>query len=262
MKVTFKLETFEGPLDLLLHLIDKSEVDIYDIPIKEITDQYVEYLQSMQELELEVTSEFLVMAATLLSIKSKMLLPKPPVELYEDNTDWMDGDEFDPRAELVQKLIEYRKYKEIADHLREMELERSLIYTREPADLTPYMNRTVVNPVKGLHLADLLLAFRKALRKQAGRNIVAKIRRDEISVKDRIRQVTERLQDEGGKLLFSHLLSDDVEREEIVVTFLALLELMKMKQIVCFQHRLFEDIVIQAREEGFGDGIAEVEVDY
>lgn len=261
MKVTFKLEAFEGPLDLLLHLIDKSELDIYDIPIKVITEQYMEYIQSMQELELEVTSEFLVMAATLLSIKSKMLLPKPPVEEVMDDGAW-DEEDYDPRLELVQKLIEYRKYKEVADHLREKEAERSLIFTREPVDLTPYMNTVPTNPVEGLHIADLLLAFRKALRKQASRNVVAKIRRDEISVKDRIRQVVERLEDHGGKLLFSNLLSDDITREEIVVTFLSLLELMKMKHIVCYQHRLFEDIVIQAREGGTFDGNTEVEVDY
>jgi segregation and condensation protein A len=264
MKVTFKLETFEGPLDLLLHLIDKAEVDIYNIPIKEITDQYLEVLHSMQELELEVTSEFLVMAATLLAIKSKMLLPKPPIEIMaDDDMDWdsMDGD-FDPRLELVNKLIEYRKYKGIADHLREKELERSLIYTREAVDLTPYVQQSEVNPVEGLQLSDLLLAFRKALRKQVNRNRISMIQRDEISVKDRIRQVAEVLQEAGGKLLFSNLLSEDNTREEIVVTFLALLELMKMKQIVCYQHKLFEDIVIQAREEGNWDAVAQIEVDY
>lgn len=261
MKVTFKLEAFEGPLDLLLHLIDKNEADIFDIPIKEITDQYFDYLQSMQELELEITSEFLVMAATLLSIKSKLLLPKPPVEEYEDDA-WSEDGDFDPRAELVEKLIEYRKFKGVADHLREREQERSLIYTREPADLTPYVNQTPENPVEGLHVGDLLLAFRKALRKMAGRNMVAKIRRDDISVKDRIHQVVERLRQEGGKLLFSRLLGDGLTREDIVVTFLALLELMKMKKVACYQHRLFADIVIQAREEGLGDGVSEVEVDY
>lgn len=261
MKVTFKLETFEGPLDLLLHLIDKAEVDIYNIPIKEITSQYLDYIQGMQELELEVTSEFLVMAATLLAIKSKMLLPKPPIIEYEDDV-WDMEDDFDPRAELVQKLIEYRKYKGIADHLREKEQERSLIFTREPADLTPFVQQVVENPVEGLLLSDLLLAFKKALRKQASRNQVARIRRDEISVKDRIRQVADTLRHSGGKILFSGLLSEDITREEIVVTFLALLELMKMKQILCYQHKLFEDIVIQAREDGNWDGEAVVEVDY
>lgn len=260
MKVTFKLESFEGPLDLLLHLIDKNEADIFDIPIKDITDQYFEYLQTMQELELEITSEFLVMAATLLSIKSKLLLPKPPVEeFFED--DWLD-DDFDPRSELVQKLIEYRKFKGVADHLREKEEERSLIYTREPADLTPFVNQTPTNPVEGLHIGDLLVAFRKALRKMAGRNMVAKIRRDEVSVKERIGQMLDRLHQEGGKLMFSRMLGDEMSREDIVVTFLALLELMKMKRIVCFQHRLFDDIVIQAREDGPQDGITEIEIDY
>ncbi|WJH34239.1 segregation/condensation protein A [Paenibacillus sp. CC-CFT747] len=260
MKVTFKLETFEGPLDLLLHLIDKSEVDIYDIPIKMITDQYMEYLGMMQELELEITSEFLVMAATLLSIKSKLLLPKPPV--LEMEWDDYEDEGYDPRDELVQKLVEYRKFKEIADHLRDKELERSLIFTREPADLTPFLPIAQENPVEGLQVADLVWAFRKALRKLAGRGKVAKIRRDEISVKDRMKEVVGQLKQRGGKVLFSKLFDAEITREEIVVTFLALLELMKMKRILCYQHKLFEDIVIQAREEGSIDGLAADEIRY
>jgi len=248
-KVTFKLDAFEGPLDLLLHLIDKNEVDIYDIPIKMITDQYMEYLDLFQELELDVTSEFLVMAATLLSIKSKMLLPKPPV-IEMDWEEGMEDPDLDPRAELVRQLMEYKKYKEIADHLREKEVERSHIFTREPADLTPFAAVVKENPVEGLVPADLLLAFRRALRKMAGRNAVARIRRDEISVKERIRQVLRQLKREGGRVLFSRLLEDGYSREEVVTTFLALLELMKMKRIVCFQHRLFDDIVIEVREDG------------
>ncbi|WP_058304641.1 segregation and condensation protein A [Gorillibacterium timonense] len=247
--MTFKLEAFEGPLDLLLHLIDKNEVDIYDIPIKTITDQYMEYLDLFQELELDITSEFLVMAATLLSIKSKMLLPKPPV-IEMDWEDGMEDPDLDPRAELVRQLMEYKKYKEIADQLREMEEERSHIFTREPADLTPYVVTVKENPVEGLLPADLLLAFRRALRKMASRNSVARIRRDEISVKERIRQVMRQLKREGGRVLFSRLLEDGFSREEVVTTFLVLLELMKMKRIVCFQHRLFDDIVIEAREDG------------
>jgi segregation and condensation protein A len=260
VKVTFKLETFEGPLDLLLHLIDKAEVDIYDIPIKMITDQYLEVLAQMQEIELEITSEFLVMAATLLSIKSKMLLPKPPVI----EMDWEDTyeEDYDPRAELVQKLIEYRKFKGIADHLRDKELERSLVYTREPKDLTPFVPEVVQNPLEGLHMADLVWAFQKALRRMVSRNVVAKIRRDEISVKDRMREVMDFLEEKGGKLLFSKLFDAAVTREDIVVTFLALLELMKMKQILCFQHHLFEDIVIQARGEGTVHELAAVEISY
>jgi segregation and condensation protein A len=248
LKVTYKLEAFEGPLDLLLHLIDKNELDIYNIPIKEITDQYLEVVQAMHELELEVTSEFLVMAATLLSIKSKMLLPKPPIIEFDDSLYDLD-DELDPRAELVQKLIEYRKYKSIADLLRDKEVERSLVFTREPEDLTPFLPVVQDNPVKGLDVGDLLIAFQRTLRKMVSRNTISKIRRDEISVKDRMKEVIQLLQNKGGKLLFSKLFDYEMTRDEVVVTFLALLELMKMKKVMCFQHSLFEDIVIQAREE-------------
>lgn len=124
MSVLYKLDSFEGPLDLLLHLIDKAEIDIHEVSISEITIQYMDYLHAMKELELEVTSEFLVMAATLLAIKSKQLLPKPPV-FEEDYEDWPD-DGLDPRDELIQKLVEYRKFKQIAEQLREKELSAAL----------------------------------------------------------------------------------------------------------------------------------------
>lgn len=258
MAVQYKLDSFEGPLDLLLHLIDKAEVDIYNIPISDITNQYMQFIASMDVLDLDPTSEFLVMAATLLSIKSKMLLPKPPVvDLDIDGYD----DEIDPREELVQKLIEYRKYKGIAEHLRGKELERSLIYTREPDDLSSFVPEVVENPLKGLHIADLVFAFQKALKKSVKRNTVSKIRRDEISVKDRIRDVLDILKNQGGKLLFLNLFVDWT-REEIVVTFLAVLELMKMKQVSCYQHRLFDDIVIQYKGEGEKHEIPDDEIDY
>ncbi|WP_274364459.1 segregation and condensation protein A [Paenibacillus thermotolerans] len=246
MNVTYKLPSFEGPLDLLLHLIDKAEVDITNIPISEITDQYLEFVSLMEEMELEVASEFLVMAATLLAIKSKMLLPKPPV--VEIDMEW-EEDETDSLEELVSKLIEYRKYKAIAEHLREKELDQSLVYTREPHDLAPYAAEAEKpSPVEGLDTFDLLLAFRKALRRAANRNAVAKIRRDEVSVKDRMRDVLHLLRDAGGKILFSRLFDERTTKDELVVSFLALLELMKMKKISCFQHKVFEDIVIQAKE--------------
>src|SRR5690606_36310395 len=148
-------------LDLLLHLIDKAEIDIHEVSISEITIQYMEYLDAIKELELEVTSEFLVMAATLLAIKSKQLLPKPPV--FEEDTyeDWPD-DGLDPRDELIQKLIEYRKFKQIAHQLREKELVRSLVYSREPEDLSPFMKEEKVNPVEGIQVSDLIGAFQKA----------------------------------------------------------------------------------------------------
>ncbi|ASA22968.1 segregation and condensation protein A [Paenibacillus donghaensis] len=263
MTVLYKLETFEGPLDLLLHLIDKAEIDIQDIPVAEITEQYMEYLRSMQELELDITSEFLVMAASLLSIKSKMLLPKPPVIEIED-FDYYEDDGLDPREELIQRLIEYRKYKSIAVHLMDMESERSLIFTKEPEDLGPFVPLQLDNPLKGLHTADLIAAFRKALGKAARRTSYQRITRDEISVKDRIRDVSAALErkGKGGKLLFSALLDDEMARHEIVVTFLAILELMKMRAIYCYQEKMFEDIVMEWRGGEHSHGVQSAEIDY
>ncbi len=260
MSMLYKLETFEGPLDLLLHLIDKAEVDIYNIPIAVITDQYLQYMDTMQELQLELASEFLLMASTLLAIKSKLLLPKPPV--IEMDYEY-EGDMDDPRAELVQKLIEYRKYKGVAEHLKERELDRSLIFSREPEDLTPFVPKEQENPLLGLQPFDLLLALQKVLRKADRRDRVAHIRRDEISVKDRMGQVLSVLRRQGGRMLFSRLFSSDMTREDLVVSFLALLELMKMKKIRCYQDRLFEDIVITSSEEGEGsDGLPGDEIRY
>ncbi|MDQ6418282.1 segregation/condensation protein A [Paenibacillus sp. LHD-117] len=260
MSVLYKLESFEGPLDLLLHLIDKSEIDIHEISISEITVQYMEYLDAMKELELEVTSEFLVMAATLLAIKSKQLLPKPPV--FEDEfEDWYDDDGIDSRDELIQKLIEYRKFKQIAEQLREKEFERSLVFSREPEDMTPFLSEVKVNPLEGLHVSDLVAAFQKALRKAARRNVIATVQRDEISVKDRIRDIVDVLK-QFETVRFSKLIRENMDKHEIVVTFLAILELMKMKHIRCFQHGLFDDIVIHWKGEASGDGISEIEVDY
>jgi segregation and condensation protein A len=243
--VTYKLPAFEGPLDLLLHLIEKAEVDITHIAICEITDQYLGYVAMLEQLELEVASEFLVLAATLLSIKSKMLLPKPPSILLTSEFE-QDGEAM--LDELVERLVEYRKYKSISDLLRDKELERSLVFSREPQDLTSYVVETPRSPVEGLAPFDLLYTFQKMLKKLANRNVVTKIRRDEISVKDCMRDVLKALSRRGGKILFSHLQDHHATRSEYVVFFLALLELMKMNKILCFQHRLFEDIVIQAKE--------------
>jgi len=259
MGIAYKLEVFEGPLDLLLHLIEKNEIDIYNIPISEITDQYMQYLETMQELELDVTSEFLVMAATLLSIKSRMLLPKPPAV----ETDGLaEEEEADPRMELVQKLLEYRKYKEIAEHLREKEIDRSLIYMREADDLAEFAGKITVNPLEGFHLSDLALAFQRVLQRSARRHRVARIHRDTISVKERMVQLVDILAASGGQMLFSRLVEDGEDREMIIVTFLALLELVKMRRVSCYQDGLFEEIVIRMREEGPAFDDVVVETDY
>jgi len=259
VSVLYKLDSFEGPLDLLLHLIDKSEIDIHEVSISEITIQYMDYLHAMKELELDITSEFLVMAATLLAIKSKQLLPKPPV-FEEEYEDWPD-EGLDPRDELIQKLVEYRKFKQIAEQLREKEFERSLVYSREPEDMSPFMKEEKINPVEGLHVSDLVAAFQKALGRAARRNVVSTIQRDEISVKDRIRDIVEVLK-QFETVRFSKLMKENMDRHEVVVTFLAILELMKMKHIRCFQHQLFDDIVIHWRGEASQSGLSEVEDNY
>jgi segregation and condensation protein A len=242
MALAIKIQVFEGPLDLLLHLIDEAKVEIEDIPVHEITEQYMAYLQSMQQLELEIASEFIVMAATLLLIKSRTLLPKPPVqETFDD--DWEN--EIDPREELIQRLMEYKKYKEAVHMLKDMQHERSQIFIKEPDDLTPYAQVVVEEPLRGVELKHIVNAFQRVLQKTKKGEQVASIRRDELSVKDRMKEIVGLFSKSRKKVLFSKLMGTDFSRELVVVTFLALLELMKTKKIRCYQHELFDDIVIQ-----------------
>ncbi|GAX91844.1 segregation and condensation protein A [Effusibacillus lacus] len=239
-----RLDSFEGPLDLLLHLVEKNEMDIYNIPIAEITEQYLSYLNAMQELRLDIASEFLVMAATLLAIKSNMLLPKPePLEL-DDVFDMMD-EGMDPRQLLMERLLEYKKFKYLAAELQQREIHRSNVYTRPPGDLTPFIPDEEPNPVKGVSLYDLLDAFRSALLKAVEEEEpVARIRRDEVSVKERTFEILDFLQFHSGQASFQSLLSRYRRRSEIVVTFLAVLELIKNRKIQCRQEGLFSDILL------------------
>jgi segregation and condensation protein A len=239
-----KLESFEGPLDLLLHLIDKSEVDITEISISDITDQYMSYLQTMQELNLEIASEFLVMASNLLAMKSGLLLPRP-IELDVPLIDYED-DTIDPRQALMERLIEYKKFKQLAEDLREREEHRNQVFTRPPENLSVYVPDVEPNPVEGVSLFDLLDAFRKALTKAQPDEYVAGIQRDEMSVEHRMQEILDMMAFRDGKMLFCELLGSYHRRSEIVTTFLALLELMKGKKVRCMQDRLFEDIIIQS----------------
>ncbi|MCM3762921.1 segregation/condensation protein A [Alkalihalobacillus oceani] len=244
-----KLETFEGPLDLLLHLINQAEVDIYDIPVAAITDQYLEYIHAMQELELDVASEYLVMAATLLMIKSKMLLPKHEEELFED--EW-EGEEEDPREELMFRLIEYRKYKEVAAELKEKEQHRSLIHTKPPEDLDPFISDEEKREIaiKGVTLFDMLSAYQKLMkRKQLQAPRTSTVTSREYSIEERIQEVMESLSRFHGQCRFDQLFTR-AERPHIVVTFLAILELMKTKSIRCEQSDNFQDIMIYSMEGG------------
>lgn len=243
MSYKIKIDAFEGPLDLLLHLINRLEIDIYDIPVAEITDQYVSYIHTMKELELDVASEYLVMAATLLAIKSKMLLPKHDDEWDAEEEEFIY--EEDPRDELVMQLLEYKKYKEAAGEFKHLEAERALIYTKPPIDLTPFSSDANVEKAElDVNLYDMLGAFQKLLRrKRLQKPLQTRITRQEVSIERRIGELRETLRAKGNKVPFTSLFVDD-NKEQLVVTFLAILEMMKQNEVIVEQTNNFEDIFI------------------
>lgn len=167
MQYNFKVEAFEGPLDLLLHLIHRYEIDIYNIPVADITEQYLSYVHTMKELQLDVASEYLVMAATLLQIKSKMLLPKHEEDVLDNGDDFID----DPRQELMERLIEYKKYKQVATELKEREQERAQLYTRPPIDFTSLQQEEETSLPLDVTLYDMLAAFQKLMRRKKAKNL-------------------------------------------------------------------------------------------
>lgn len=245
-----KLNVFEGPLDLLLHLIEKNKVNIYDIPIVTITEQYLDYVNNMEEENLEVMSEFLVMAATLIKIKSKMLLPKEEEASEEDE---------DPRDELVRRLLEYKMYKYAAYSLKDMELDGAKVYYKTP---------TIPDEVKCGHeqvdvaqlvkdrdmtLEKLNEIFKSVLKKQVDkvdpiRSKFKNIEKEEISLENKMVEIREQVRGLKG-INFRTLLEMQPSRNNIIVTFLAILELMKVGSIVIRQEELFGDIVVDSLEE-------------
>jgi len=244
-----KIDAFEGPLDLLLHLINRLEIDIYDIPVAQITEQYLIYIKTMNELKLDIASEFLVMAATLLAIKSKMLLPKHE-EVIVDQEDEIAFED-DPRDELVERLIEYRKYKEAAHDLKTLEEERGLMYTKPPSDLSDFSKEK--QPEKSelnVSLYDMLAAFQKLLRrKKLQRPMATKIARQEISIEKRMTEIMVELKQLKGRKSFNDLFPYP-DKEHVVVTFLAVLELIKRKEIDVEQRGNFSEIFVEAITEG------------
>ncbi|MGC4376242.1 segregation/condensation protein A [Fictibacillus sp. Mic-4] len=248
MPYNVKLDAFEGPLDLLLHLINTYEIDIYDIPVSVISEQYMNYIHTMKELKLDVASEYLVMAATLLAIKSKMLLPKQEADPIDQQMGFEV--EEDPREDLVNRLIEYRKFKQAALHLKEKEAARSLVYTREPADLSAFgKNEETVNPVSNVTIYDMLEAMQKLFAKKE-KNLPKRttIERQEIPIELRMSQIINELRLENGRKRFSELFHHH-NKEHMVVTFLAILELMKTKEITCNQDGNFSEIFISVTGE-------------
>jgi segregation and condensation protein A len=219
---------FEGPLDLLLHLIHKNELDITNIPIALITEQYLEYLKLMKVLNLDVAGEYLLMASTLLHIKSKMLLPTPPEEGEEE--------ELDPRAELVRRLLEYQKYKEAASELEKRPIrDRDVFIRLNPMGLEGEEEKVQVS------LFELLEAFRIILERAKAEEFHEVIL-DRLSVEEKVQEILSLLQREKRSMAFHLFFPDQTSRKVIIVTFLAILELVKMKLIRIFQMSPFETI--------------------
>lgn len=246
MDLTVKLQVFEGPLDLLLHLLEKNKVNIYDIPIVEITNQYMAYIAEMKRHDLNVMSEFLVMAATLIDIKSRMLLPAPETEAEEEE---------DPRAELVKQLLEYKMYKCMAYELRDRQIDAARVLFKEPTippEVLEYEEPVDLKElVSDITLAKLNDIFKSIMKKQVDkidpvRSKFGKIEKEEVSLSDKMTYLEEYCRSHG-QFSFRNLLEEQVGKMEIIVTFLAVLELMKMGKIFISQEYTFDDIKIQSK---------------
>ncbi len=246
MGIPVKLQVFEGPLDLLLHLIDKNKIDIYDIPVVEITNQYMDYIKAMEKEDLNIMSEFLVMAATLLDIKCRMLLPK---EVNEE------GEEEDPRQELVAQLLEYKMYKYMSYELRDRQVEGEQVMYKRPT--IPDEVREYEEPVNldellgGLTLSKLHKIFRDVMKRRADkidpvRSKFGKIEKEEVTLPDKLSYVTEYAKGHR-RFGFRELLEKQGSKIQIVVTFLAILQLMKEGVIAIEQEHPFDEIMIRSK---------------
>lgn len=241
MKYEIVLESFEGPLDLLLNLISKAKIDIYDIPIHTITKQYMDYIYAMENMNLEIASDFLVMASTLIEIKSKMLLPKEKV-IFED-----EEFEIDPREELVMRILEYKKYKEAAEELKKFEKEKSMTYYKPKEDLSIYDDGNI--DFESFDLDLLLKALNKMLSKRGiiEEDIyVEQINRDEYTISECINNIFYKLEN-TGQIKFSDLINKNSEKNEIISYFLSLLELIRSKEVLVKQEGRFSELLIEIR---------------
>ncbi|SOC38132.1 segregation/condensation protein A [Ureibacillus acetophenoni] len=257
MSYEVKLDAFSGPLDLLLHLIHRLEIDIYDIPMAELTAQYIDHIHAMKVLELNEASEYLVMAATLLAIKSRMLLPIHEGEMEEAE---FEVEMEDPREELVNKLIEYKKYKEAAIELKELESDRSLVFTRPPSDLSSMVPDTQLALFDAsVNVFDMIGALQKILRRKNLRKpLSTRVARQEISVKDQMFAVVDSLKVNGGKTAFSKLFPYE-DKTTIIVTFLSILELMKRQVVSVEQQNNFEELYVILDKEAPEDELRTID---
>ncbi|MCB6611136.1 segregation/condensation protein A [[Clostridium] symbiosum] len=247
MGISYKLENFEGPLDLLLHLIEKNKVSIYDIPIVLITQQYLDYVSQMEKTDLDIVSEFLVMAATLIDIKSRMLLPAQEEE---------EEDEEDPRAELVRRLLEYKTYKYMAQELEEREQDAERLLFKDPTipkEVLKYEPPVDLDSLlDGLTLAKLQSIFDSVMKRKEDkidpvRSNFGTIRKEPVSLEQKIGSVMQYAR-KHRTFSFRQILEKQTGRLEVVVTFLAVLELMKMGKICLTQEALFDDMYIETLE--------------
>jgi segregation and condensation protein A len=236
-----KLQVFEGPLDLLLFLIRKNELDIYDIPIESVTRQYIDALHTMQELDLEVAGEFFVMAATLMEIKSRLLLPKGQ-HAVDPNA---EEDEMDPRWELVHQLLEYKKFKEASAKLNELATLRQDLMERHVSNLSAL---GIERPLQPTDRIELWNAFNMVLRRLAEKLVVGEIKDEQITVSDQMEYLLKRTQTEKS-FIFSDLFPGKVTLRLLVATFLAVLELTRLRKLRLQQDDAFSDIRCSAVEE-------------
>jgi len=235
--ILVSLDSFDGPLDLLLHLIQKDEIDIYDIPIAHITRQYLEHLDLMQELDLEIAGEYLVMAATLIRIKSQLLIPTPTLD--------EEGEEVDPREELVHRLIEYRKFKMVAGVLKERESERLQMHPRQV--VLPELDPEEL-PIGNVSVFDLVTYMRKILEKVEP-VVQHDVELEPVNLEDRIEILRARLA-EAAEITFSQYLRDVRTRMGIIVSFMALLEMAKLGELYLMQDEVYGEILLIRRDTG------------
>lgn len=236
MNYKFYINDFEGPLDLLLHLIKTSKMDIYDIKIEEITKQYLDFIKAQEKLELDISSEYLVMASELIEMKSKLLLPNTKDDEIEE----------DLRENLVNRLIEYKKYKEMIDTFKRLESDRKDIFTKNPMDLREFKNNDSIND--DISLDDLINALNNFLkRKEYEKPRTTKITKKELSVTDRTFEIRNKLK-KSKKLSFFELFTVKT-KEYVVVTFLSILEMAKSGEIKIVQDKNFNEITINLRGE-------------
>lgn len=239
MNYKIRLDIFEGPLDLLLYLVKKDHLNVYDIPIAKVTAQYLEYINFMQLLDLNIVGDFLVMAATLMQIKSKMLLPAEELAVLEEE---------DPRAELVKRLLEYEKFKQVAESLRQREVGQQEVF-KHPKTETPieYKTQDKEETYFEASIFDLINAFSKAL-KDIPREVFYEVVKDQFTVEQKVHDILHLLLLQT-EVKLSELFQKSKSKIEIVVIFLAILELAKMKEIIAKQNVEFEDIVISRNKE-------------